>query len=218
MPTSPNDNSLSPRKAPSQARARATVERILEGARQLLRERGGDAVNTRAIAEVSGVRTGSIYQYFPNKASILYTLYGRRMQQTVEAMEAVLTEENLAKPFDQIWQLLEEAIRSVGWGREEDVALDKAMGEDPELRKAVAPELNALYRVLCRIMRHYGSDWPDDALLDLAEYLFNLNHFGYATRIRQTGHKALMTQTLTEELERYLMKKAITTPFQPPEK
>jgi len=210
------DKTLSPRKAPSQARAHATVERILQGARQLLRDRGAEAVNTRAIAEVSGVRTGSIYQYFPNKASILYALYGRRMQQTVDAIEAALTPEVLSTlNFEQAWGMLGRANQSVGWGSDEDVALDKAIGEDPELRQAVAPVLNDLYRILSRIMRHYGSDWPDDALRDLSEYLFSINHFGYATRIRQAEQQAKMTRALTQELELYLALKAINSPYEP---
>ncbi len=65
-------------------------------------------------------------------------------------------------------------------------------------------------------MRHFGSDWPDDVLLDFAEYLFNLNHFGYATRIRQTEKQAKMTRELTQELELYLAKKAINNPYEPP--
>jgi alpha-galactosidase/6-phospho-beta-glucosidase family protein len=53
--------------------------------------------------------------------------------------------------------------------------------------------------------------------MDLAEYLFCINHFGYATRIRQQGAKAELTRQLTEELERYLAEKAINTPYEPPE-
>lgn len=207
-------STLSPRKAPSQARARATVERILQATRQILRERGGDSVTTRSIAEVSGVRTGSIYQYFPNKASILYALYGRRMEQTVETLEMAISPERLAEmDFEQAWNTFTATILSIGWGTEEDVELDKAMGEDPELRKAIAPVLSRLYALLCRFMRRYGSDWPEPVLMDTAEYIFNLNHFGYATRIRQSGDKARLTSTLTRELERYLIEKAINTPY-----
>lgn len=211
---SKQDPKLSPRKAPSQARARATVERILQATRQILRERGGDSVNTRSIAEVSGVRTGSIYQYFPNKASILYALYGRKMEQTVETLEVAIPPERLAEmDFEQAWVAFNGTISSMGWGTEEDVELVKAMGEDPELRKAIAPILARLYAFLCRFMRSYGSDWPESVLMDTAEYVVNLNHFGYATRIRQSGDKARLTLSLTRELERYLVEKAINTPY-----
>ncbi len=213
MSETTNDPLIAPRKAPSQARARATYERILKGTREILRDRGAEAVNTRSIAEVSGVRTGSIYQYFPNKESILYTLYGRRMEQTVEAVEQALTDEVLAKSFDETWNTLLKAIKGVGWGSDEDVALDKAMGEAPALREAVAPELKSVYGLLTRVMRHYGSDWPDQALYDLSEYIFSLNHFGYATRIRQDRRRAKITAALTDELESYLMKTAITVPY-----
>ncbi len=47
---------------------------ILEAAARIFEERGTTAATTDAIAERAGVSIGSLYQYFPNKESLLATL------------------------------------------------------------------------------------------------------------------------------------------------
>jgi len=61
-------------------------------------------------------------------------------------------------------------------------------------------------------MKRYGSTWSDKALRHLAEYVFGINHFGYSLRIRQTDEEAEQTAVLTNELEYYLICKAIDEP------
>ena len=63
-----------PRKRPLQQRSRETVGAILEAAARVFEERGTTAATTDAIAERAGVSIGSLYQYFPNKESLLATL------------------------------------------------------------------------------------------------------------------------------------------------
>jgi AcrR family transcriptional regulator len=60
-----------PRRLPRQARSRATIEAILEATAQILEAEGEAAFNTNRIAERAGVSVGSLYQYFPDKQSIL---------------------------------------------------------------------------------------------------------------------------------------------------
>ena len=65
---------LSPRKEPTQARAKATVGAILEAGSQVLSKHGFAGSTTDRIAERAGVSIGTLYQYFPNKRSILVAL------------------------------------------------------------------------------------------------------------------------------------------------
>jgi len=67
------------RKAPRQARAKQTVDFILEAAAYILAERGFDGFTTNHVAERAGVNISSLYQYFPNKHSILEALQARHM-------------------------------------------------------------------------------------------------------------------------------------------
>ena len=65
---------IKPRKLPAQARSRATYEAILKATAQVLAREGIDSVNTNHVAEVAGVSIGSLYQYFPNKESMMQAL------------------------------------------------------------------------------------------------------------------------------------------------
>lgn len=58
------------RKTPVQARAKATVDAVLEAAAQLLIGQGYDRTSTNQIAERAGVSIGSLYEYFPGKEAI----------------------------------------------------------------------------------------------------------------------------------------------------
>ncbi len=78
---------LSPRKKPTQARSRATVEAILTAAARVLVERGYAGMTTVAVAERAGVSVGSLYQYFPGKDALLAALFERHMENAVEMME-----------------------------------------------------------------------------------------------------------------------------------
>lgn len=84
-----------PRKEPRQARSKHTVETILEATARVFAEHGYAGTNTNLIADKAGLSVGSVYQYFPNKDSLIAALHqrhGAQMQQTVEAV--------LASPFD----------------------------------------------------------------------------------------------------------------------
>lgn len=69
-----------PRKKPSQARARRTVDLLLEAAAQILAGRGEDALTTNHIAERAGFSIGTLYQYFPNREAILDALIERERE------------------------------------------------------------------------------------------------------------------------------------------
>jgi len=79
-----------PRKMPRQARSQALVEAILEATARVLAERGYAGTNTNIVAERAGVSVGSVYQYFPNKDSLVMALHERHAAQMSAAIEAVL--------------------------------------------------------------------------------------------------------------------------------
>ena len=52
----------SPRRAPTQARAKATYDSILEATATLLVERGYEGVNTNAVAAQAGLKPPAVYR------------------------------------------------------------------------------------------------------------------------------------------------------------
>lgn len=82
----PRAASTKPRKAPTQARAQATVEAILAATKKVLVTDGYEAASTNRVAEVAGVSIGSLYQYFPSKEALLTELIQRHMSRMFEVM------------------------------------------------------------------------------------------------------------------------------------
>jgi len=76
------------KKQPRQARARATVDAILEAAAQVLAREGYAAVTTNRVAEVAGVSIGSLYEYFPNKQSIVAAALGRSLREITDEVSS----------------------------------------------------------------------------------------------------------------------------------
>jgi len=63
-----------PRKTPTQARSTVTVEAISEATIQVLLSHGADRLTTTRVAQRAGVSVGTLYQYYPNKQSLLFAV------------------------------------------------------------------------------------------------------------------------------------------------
>ena len=85
----PAKKPVSPRKQPSQGRSRFTVRQIVNAAARVFEAHGYAGANTNRIAERAGVSIGSLYQYFPNKESILAVLLEQHTQEVANAVEAI---------------------------------------------------------------------------------------------------------------------------------
>ncbi len=77
---------LKPRRSPVQERSRETVGAVLDAAAQVFERYGYAAGTTNRIAERAGVSIGSLYQYFPNKETILLALVERHLQEGYERL------------------------------------------------------------------------------------------------------------------------------------
>lgn len=117
------------RKTPTQARSRATVERILEAGRQVLIDDGYETFSTNRVAVAAGISPGSLYQYFSDKASILDIVISRYWDDVSErtASALALKASSAGTP----------AIRSVA------DALLGGLEQDPALLRVLTEELPA---------------------------------------------------------------------------
>lgn len=76
-----------PRKTPIQARSAVTVEAICEATIQVLLSHGAERLTTTRVAERAGVSVGTLYQYYPNKQSLLFAVFDDHMEKVVAAVE-----------------------------------------------------------------------------------------------------------------------------------
>jgi AcrR family transcriptional regulator len=82
---------LTLRKIPTQERARMTVEAVIEATARILEKDGLEGLNTNEVARVAGVSIGSLYQYFPNKASLISELFLAQPESMLGALNQVVT-------------------------------------------------------------------------------------------------------------------------------
>jgi AcrR family transcriptional regulator len=102
---------ISSRKQPKQVRSEGLVAAILEAAIRVLAEEGAQRFTTARVAEKAGVSVGSLYQYFPNKASILYRLQSDEWRQTTEQWRTILTD-HARPPADRLRNLVHAFLHS----------------------------------------------------------------------------------------------------------
>jgi AcrR family transcriptional regulator len=77
-----------PRKTPIQARSTVTVEAISEATIQVLLSHGAERFTTTRVAERAGVSVGTLYQYYPNKQSLLFAVLEHHMNNVAVRIEA----------------------------------------------------------------------------------------------------------------------------------
>jgi len=102
---------ISERKRPRQARSERLVADILEAATRVLARDGARRFTTARVAEAAGVSVGSLYQYFPNKESILFRLQTEEWQQTGTLIETQLTD-STRPPLERLRSVVLTFFRS----------------------------------------------------------------------------------------------------------
>jgi len=102
---------ISARKAPQQARSNELVAAILKAAIQVLVKEGAQRFTMARVAEKAGVSVGSLYQYFPNKAAVLFRLQSDEWRQTTGLLR-VLAEDTSRPPLQRLRALVHAFVQS----------------------------------------------------------------------------------------------------------
>jgi AcrR family transcriptional regulator len=114
-----------PRKQPRQARSRQTVAAILQATAQVLMTNGYDGTTTNLVAEKAGVSIGSLYEYFPNKESLVAALASVHVAELMARVDAVLS-----MPIDETPRAVVAALIRAGLDAHRiDPALHKVLVE-----------------------------------------------------------------------------------------
>lgn len=184
---------ISSRKQPRQARSTELVATILQAAIQVLAREGAQRFTTARVAERAGVSVGSIYQYFPNKAAILFRLQSDEWQQTTELLRGIL-EDRRRTPAHRLRALVHSFLRSECDEAAMRVALDDAAPlyrDTPEAREAMA----ASDRIMERFMR--------EALPKASASARELAADLITTTLTEVGKQFSETPRTSPEIKRY---------------
>ena len=165
-----------PKKYPRQARSRASFDAIVEAAAQLLATGPYDALTTNHIAERAGVSIGTLYEFFPNKESIVAVLAERRMRRLADNMQGALPKTLGLNPLKSAEFLIEVAVSGMVAERELYHALLRQIPFVPLLPEVRAiREAQTSFAQTIRILAGDALDLPepeDDAWL-IAQMLNN---------------------------------------------
>ena len=94
------------RKKPKQMRSKLMFDRILEASTRVLEEVSFKKFTTNRVAEAAGISIGSLYQYFPNKQSILIELERIAIDKITANIENLLFDENHTSQ-DRLFKVIE---------------------------------------------------------------------------------------------------------------
>ena len=156
---------IQPRRSPRQARARFTVDAIVEGSLQVLLDRGYDRFTTTRAAERAGVSVGSLYQYFPNKAALAAAVVDRCCERFLEAVEQALAGGRHATLADCIRALVDVTIRSHHLTPERHQCVQGLVPRVGATEKTTAVSRKVTLLIESALRRHAGAIAPD---VDLA--------------------------------------------------
>lgn len=87
------------------------VAAVLDAAVQVLAKEGAQRFTMARVAERAGVSVGSLYQYFPNKAAILFRLQGDEWRQTTDLLRTIL-EDTGRPPLERLRTLVHAFVQS----------------------------------------------------------------------------------------------------------
>lgn len=208
MPSRP---SAAPRKHPKQARSQATVEAILTATAHILTEAGYDQFTTNRVAERAGVSIGSLYQYFPNKESLLLALAEDYANQMLS-----LAQEHLEDVGDRsIPEVIQQIVKAAVAAQRVNPKLHRVLHEQvpqSEVMHEVMQQLDpAKMEGMLRSLLSQQADQLKPQNLDLTVFIIERTIraliYGAITEHPEFLETGELEQELTTLLSGYLLKK-----------
>lgn len=141
------------RKHPRQARSRLTVDAIVEAGARILSSEGWAGFTTNKVAETAGVSVGSLYQYFPDKLSLVDAIRERHLGDSMAAIRDRLQGDKPAPIFVEEFVDAVIAAHSIHPGLHR-VLLDEAPSSDGYLDPASSFEREYLSYFTLAVVRY----------------------------------------------------------------
>ena len=132
---------------PMRADARRNYERLVQAARQVFTQYGGDA-SMEAIAKEAGVGAGTLYRHFPKRIHLVEAVYRTDVDQLMEAASTLSRE---MEPWPALVAWLQAFVHYAHGKRTFLNELREAFDKNPRLKVASRERINhAMGTVLAR--------------------------------------------------------------------
>lgn len=158
-------------------------ERMLAYARVLFWKKGYNGTSMRDIANAYGCRPSNIYNFFPNKESLLYEVLMDEMEYVVKPIRH-LENDTTMSPVEQLRLLIENHIKlTLGYRRTSKLLSDTALGNlSRDKRNRIIKLRDAYDRILRRVIQR-GIDSGDFAGVDVKLAAFSIASMVIRSRI-----------------------------------
>jgi AcrR family transcriptional regulator len=164
------------RRHPCQARAQRTFDMVLDAAVRLIEQEGVERATTRRIALAAGVSIGAVYEYFPNKESIvlhLGTSWLRRIREAVDALHP--SRSGISDLLGYVNRMMGDVERLY---RDQPglLAVVRLIGAIPELREAEQAHDLEVTTSITSALQHFAPDASPAELQATANYMIIVGH------------------------------------------
>lgn len=189
---------VKPRKTPVQSRSKKRVESILEVTASLLMEKGYESLTAVGIAEQAKIPVASLYQYYPNKEAVIYSLCENMIDTIMRRFDDY---ENFESHGLGIWELLDligEQEYSNPANHKLEFELNRAMIAMPQLSELHESFDERISKRFSGILKHYGSTWTTEELINLSRIVFRMGttYFEHVNNTKENIELALQSKDL----------------------
>ncbi|MGN2638126.1 TetR/AcrR family transcriptional regulator [Nocardia takedensis] len=169
------------RRRPTQDRARATREHILDTAARLFGERGIAATSTNRIAAEAEVSIGTVYRYFADRAVIVDEL----LRRLLENIERRFTDRLFDSSAESPEQLMAGVLDTITVELVAQAPLVRALVAGVQFYSSGLPEFEPRLRVLVKVMLIQMLGPGDDREFDTMTFV--LINTGFAAVLRASA-------------------------------
>jgi AcrR family transcriptional regulator len=170
---------------PTSRRARRkteTLRRIEEAGWRLFRTRGYEATSTREIAEAADIAAGTLFNYFPEKRSLLIHLMQREIDTAANRAFDTMAPSTLEQELTYVFAALTQCYANER--RLSRVFIKELLFTDGQRRAKSAAWTFALVKriaVLVRNAQRRGELDPSIEPIEAAQQVFSTHYFGLMT-------------------------------------
>lgn len=189
---------LKPRKSPVQSRSQVTVDVIFEATIQVLLAEGLQRLTTTRVAERAGVSVGTLYQYYPNKQSLLFAVLKRHLIRISQAIESAAQQSHHKKLRAMVGHVVAAFVAAKISNIEESRALYAVASELDSVGLAVEAGTRSNTALAAMLATAADRTIQDP---QLAAFYFSSAMVGPTRAMLESQAPAHMLQTLAEHLE-----------------
>ncbi|MGY2005344.1 TetR/AcrR family transcriptional regulator [Nocardia gipuzkoensis] len=169
------------RRRPTQERAKATREHILDTAARLFGERGIADTSTNRIAVEAGVSIGTVYRYFADRAVLVEEL----LERLLETIERRFTQQVFHLSEKSVQQIVIDILQVITAELVANAQLVRALVGGVQFYSSGIPEFEPRLRLLVKVMLIQILGPGDDHEYDVMTFV--MINTGFAAVLRTSA-------------------------------